>query len=142
LISEDYCEEEIVYESTRNNPYTPPPRDDKYDITDVIASSSITPFWDQQSFDPYHKSLFRNMTMYEEPAFFMDYERCCTSNPYGMFLSSYVVTRTLGDGYHFEGHGAQKVEDFFKRDRTRAKLKMAYRDTVKFGSGLMDLRVK
>jgi hypothetical protein len=107
---------------------------------EAVYAASIANFWDQP-YDPYYKTLIAGLYSYSEPAFFRQYEECYTTNPYGKFLVDYVVTRTIGDGFHFEGPGANVVEQFFRHDHTRSKLTEAFRDTVKFGSGFMDLKI-
>jgi hypothetical protein len=103
----------------------------------VEASSSLARFWNTR-FDPYNRTQLSDLYHYDEPSFYQDYEESYKTNPFTFMLVESVISQVIGDGYHFEGPGANVVEEFFWEDDTRTKIEMLYRDTVRFGNGLMD----
>jgi len=107
--------------------------------TEVAAS--IARFWDS-AYDPYNRTRFRDLYQYDEQSFYQDYKESYRTNPFTFMLVESVVTNIVGDGYHFEGAGANVVEQFFWDDNTREKLEMQLRDTVTLGNGIMDFRYR
>ena len=105
------------------------------------VASSIARLWND-TFDPYNRTRFRELYLYDELSFYQDYNESYRTNPFTFMLVESVVTNILGDGYHFEGPGANVIEQFFWEDNTRTKLEMVLRDTVTLGNGIMDFRFK
>lgn len=107
----------------------------------TAEASSLARIWNN-TFDPYNRTQLRDLYMYDEPSFYQDYEESYKTNPFTFMLVEYMVTTVLGDGFHFEGPGDNVVENFFRKDETRSKLEMWYRDSVRFGNGMMDFSEK
>lgn len=107
----------------------------------AILTSSIANLFDS-TYSPYNMAEVRDLSIYPETYFFRMYEESYAQNPWTHALVEYVVQHTMGDGFHFEGPGANKVEKFFAEDGTRTKLEMLFRQSVKCGSGIMDLVTK
>jgi hypothetical protein len=106
-----------------------------------IQASSIARF-QQNTFNPYSYSTFRNLYTYDERSFYADYEESYMQNPFTQMVIEYLMNETFANDYHFEGPGAKVVEDFFSLDNTRDKIKMAWRETLKKGNGFMDITLK
>jgi hypothetical protein len=119
-----------------DNPHAP-----HIPLTKTAKASSLSRIWNT-TFDPYNRTLLRGLYQYDEPSFFRDYEESYKTNPFTFMLVESVITQVLGDGYHFEGPGANVVEEFFWNDDTRTKIEMWYRDTVRYGNGFLDFYVK
>lgn len=107
----------------------------------TILTSSIANLFDSE-YSPYRMAEVRDLSLYPETYFFPLYEESYAQNPWTHALVEYVVTHTIGDGFHFEGPGARMVEKFFAEDGTRTKLEMQFRQAVKTGSGIMDMTTK
>lgn len=105
------------------------------------GAHSNTRFWDSE-FSPYYYTRFRGLNDYTEPSFYSDYEESYRTNPFTNMFIEYVVTNTLGNGYHFEGPGANVCERFWEADQTEEKLEMQFRNACIFGNGLMDYTTK
>ena len=74
-----------------------------------------------------------------EDALFQDYERLHKENPFAYLASEYLLNEVFGNGFHFEGPGAQDAEDFFYTDDTRSKLLISTRQAIILGNGYLDL---
>lgn len=130
---------DIFTRKTANGVHVPD-RIQSKDTYRIEASSIANLFSDIYS--PYKMAQVRDLGIYPETYFFDLYEESYVQNPWTHMLVEYVVKHTLGDGYHFEGPGADKVEKFFVQDDTRTKLEMQFRSAVKCGSGIMELVTK
>jgi len=122
---------DIFTRKTANRVHVPD-RIQSKDTYRIEASSIANLFSDIYS--PYKMAQVRDLGIYPETYFFDLYEESYVQNPWTHMLVEYVVKHTLGDGYHFEGPGADKVEKFFVQDDTRTKLEMQFRSAVKCGS--------
>lgn len=108
------------------------------DVNGVTVKAASIARLRNDTFDPYDFTKTRGLYQYSEPVLFQDYEESYFTNPYTNMIVEYLVNRIHGDGYHFEGPGANVVEEFFWEDNTRDKMILTTRDAVRFGTGLMD----
>src|SRR3990167_9556330 len=92
-------------------------------------------------FSPYDFETRRAMWELREDELYNDYRKIWHQNGYGYLCVEYLLAQLLGSGYHFEGEGAEAVQEFFFEDDTRPKLEMALRDAIMIGNGFLDLRV-
>lgn len=110
--------------------------------TDVnIQASSIAKFFDE-TFSAYKFSKYRDLYDYDEPSFYNDFETSYIQNPYTNFVIEFLMNETFANDYHFEGPGANVVDTFFKKDSTKSKIKMAWRESYKKGNSFLDLYTK
>lgn len=106
-----------------------------------LKATSVAKFF-EETFNPYKYSKFRELYQYDEPSFYKDYEYSVRQNPYTAMVVEFVLNETFANDFHFEGPGANVIENFFFEDNTRAKIKLAWRESVKKGNGFIDLTTK
>ena len=92
-------------------------------------------------FEVYDYDVFRNLHKKIEPQLYRLYKKEWTSNPFVSLLVEFILNEIFGDGFHFEGPGAEDVENFFKLNKTRKTLKLALRETIVYGNGFLGLTI-
>jgi hypothetical protein len=117
-----------------------------YERTPVIQNSppaptaqaaSIAEYFDE-SFNPYKYTNLKQSYIMQEDALFQEYEKAYKTNPFAHLLVESTVNTIIGDGFHFEGSGAKKLEKLIEVDDTDTKLVELLRETIKKGNGMMD----
>ncbi len=94
-------------------------------------------------FDPFDYTTIRdNAINLDEFSLYYQYRESYMSNPYTVMVIEGLLERILGDGFHFEGSGASRVESFFEEDGTYKKIEELVRDVLIFGNGFMDFGLK
>jgi len=111
------------------------------DKIDKVRATSIVNFYGE-TYNPYNLSKFRSLYNYDEPSFYNDYDNSYLQNPYSKMVIEYLMNELFAYDYHCEGPGAKEVEDFFKLDNTRDKVKIMVREGLKKGNGFMDITAK
>lgn len=125
----------------RTDVHTAIPYDEDGNQMVKLQGTSIAKFF-EETFNPYKYSKFRELYQYDEPSFYQDYEYAVKQNPYAAMVVEFVLNETFANDYHFEGPGANVIENFFFEDNTRQKIRLAWREAIKKGNGFMDLTTK
>ncbi len=94
------------------------------------------------TFDPYDREILRKLHKYDEPQLYTLYKKEWLTNPFVSLLTEFILNEVFGDGFHFEGEGAEDVETFFKQDKTRKKLKASVREAVLYGNGFLSMDIE
>jgi len=107
-----------------------------------ISAFSISRYA-SKNYDPFdYTSIRENTINNEEYSLYSQYRESYMSNPYTSMVVEGLLEKILGDGFHFEGPGASRVENFFEEDGTYAKIENLVRDAIIFGNGFMDFGFK
>jgi hypothetical protein len=130
-------EEKIFSPTTFIGTYPVPPT--SYKIVGGLSTSTTT---EMDTFSPYDFDTRHAYWDYYEYEFYEDYRKLWLQNGFAFLLIEYLINEILGDGTHFEGDGAEEVEDFFKLDGTDDKLEVVIRQTIMLGNGLLNLKGK
>ncbi len=94
------------------------------------------------AYDVYDKETRLSNYWREETYFYDKYDSLWNGNPWANVIIEYLVSFIMGDGFHFEGPGAEDVNAFYKEDNTLEKLGTVIRDQYLFGAGYMNLSYK
>jgi hypothetical protein len=116
-------------------PFPYPPT--SYNVMGGLTTSQVTEMGD---FSPYDFDTRHAYWDYYEYEFYEDYRKLWLQNGFAFLVIEYLLNEIWGEGFHFEGDGAEEVAEFFKLDGTDEKLEVVTRQTIMLGNGLLGFK--